>query len=736
MTSSLHVLVYGSFDAGACDEIRFGMHVAALAERGVELRSLESMSVSVPAALAGSKDAAFASEDAVVDRAQLDWADVIVFKRFYVTQWSCRDCALVGASGADLVRHRLGTGHRTNEPDRLIRPLFTAFEQHPELLRGRGLVYESDDDLLNVQDWNGMWRRIAPERDIIERMIRRADLVTVATPVLAERHRPFNDEVRVIRNAIDPAWYELDAPVTAVQGDPRLLYYGSAVRMRDYAVCRPAVDDLVAMHPGARRVWLGALGARVGGAPEPVIAAVDELGPYVDGARAFARSLAAARPDIGLAPLVGDAFDRAKSELHWLEYTMAGAATVATSIPGGGPFDPIRHGVDGLLAADAREWRDALGRLAGSRSLREEMVGRARERILAEYTVQVRAGEWAEAYRWAAEHAGRAVGGRVHGLGEIPAGALAAEGRASLGHRRRLRGLESGGEARLAAARAGRSVAWTPSDGVDPLVSVIVPVVDEPPGLVRRAIASVLAGTHPRLEVILAATEGRDPLGSARRDDPRVRLVSVDLPASDPAVAMDAGRSAATGRLLRAAIGAAEGAWIAPLGPEAEFEPDHIEILLGIALEHELEFVYGQAAVEVEGGGQLILGAWPPAAHDVLTIGTELLARRLTEVTEVDPEAWRDAETPGWAMWRSLIQAGVRMAGIDHVVTRLYVPGEVADLVGALVPAGPRKAGAVAGDSSTVPQRSSRPADRGARTRAAGRRGERSRREARQRGRR
>ena len=72
-----------------------------------------------------------------------------------------------------------------------------------------------------------------------------------------------------------------------------------------------------------------------------------------------------------------------------------------------GPYDAIRDGTDGLLASSRGEWLEALTRLAASSTLREELAGHARERVLAEYTVDQRADEWADAYRWAADHAGR-----------------------------------------------------------------------------------------------------------------------------------------------------------------------------------------------------------------------------------------------------------------------------------------------------------------------------------------
>lgn len=676
MASPLHVLVYGALDAGVCDLYRFGMHRAVLAARGVELRGLTSYDLRVPTRQAGSADQAMASEEAVLDRSDIDWADVIVFRRFYVSQWNCADCALVSPIRRDMEGHRATTGHKIAEPDRLIRRLFGALDAYPELLRGRAVVYETDDDLLSVKSWNGLARRIAPEREIVERLLRRADLVTVSTPVLAERFRPFNDTIRVVRNAIDPAWYADQAREPAPPGDPRLLYYAGPERIRDYDVCRKAVDAVVDSFPDARRVWLGAIDAPSGGPPQRAIAAVDEVRPYVRGAAAFARSLVDARPDIGLAPLVGDEFDQAKSELHWLEYTMAGAATVATRMPEGGPFDAIRDGVDGLLATDYEEWLDALTRLAASPALREELAGRARERVLAEYTVEVRADEWADAYRWAADHAGRSAGGRVHGLGELPAEAIEDEARASLAHRRRIRDAAETASTSLARLRGDRAMCWLPGEAVDPLVSVIVPVVDEPAELVTCAVISALAGSHRNLVVIVAAPAGPGLDRLARLAAiPRVRLVSVEPPARLPVAGSAAARSAWTGHLLDAAERAAAGAWISPLSPEAAFDPNHIEILLSVLVQNRLEFVYGQAVIDLGAGRQAVLGAWPPNPDGVLTIGTELYARSLSQVARFDAEAWREAETPGWAMWRSLAAAGVRMASIEAPVTWLTATG-------------------------------------------------------------
>jgi glycosyltransferase involved in cell wall biosynthesis len=135
---------------------------------------------------------------------------------------------------------------------------------------------------------------------------------------------------------------------------------------------------------------------------------MDEVRPWVDGLAAFGAALAAARPDIGIAPLLDEPFNRAKSELHWLEYTLAGAPTIATAFAGPGPYDVIADGRDGLLARTPADWLRHLRVLAASPTLRADLAGRARERVLAEYTLATRAAEWADTYRWASQLGGLA----------------------------------------------------------------------------------------------------------------------------------------------------------------------------------------------------------------------------------------------------------------------------------------------------------------------------------------
>jgi hypothetical protein len=680
MLDPVRVLVYGSANAGVCDFYRLGMYAERLRELGVEMRTwsdFNDYTVRVPAEYAGRLEEAVRLGLAQIDRDAIDWADVILFRRWYSVAPCCEDCDTTG-SAAFLEAHCQASGHRPNTPDQLLPLLLSTIEAHPESLRGRAIVYETDDDLLAGPPWLPFFNRLGPDRPIVEWMLRWADLVTVTTPVLARMVGRYNDAVRVVRNAVDPAWYEGAAASADLEGDPRILYYGTASRLRDYDVCREPVDQLARGNPNVRRVWLGAR-------QDSVDSIVDEAIPYVDGVQEFARALVRARPDIGLAPVVGDDFDRAHSELHWLEYSLAGAATIATRTMGGGPYDVIRDGVDGILARNKAEWRHGLRRLAASRTLREELAGRARERVLAEYNPDDRAAEWADAFRWAAEHGGRGALPRTRAVG-APVNPLAQrtadEAAEALTHRRRTRREAHEAIEQLAEARAGRDVCWPEGSEDHPLVSVTIPTYNRGPILVERAIASALAQTYDNLEIIVvgdcATPETVEVMQSVR--DPRVRFENLAVRGPRPPEPERAWQTSGS-RPYNRTLDLARGQWIAPHADDDEFTPDHIETLLGVAVERRLEFVYGAAWMEREDGTWFRLGVWPPQ-HAGFAAGSVLYSAGL-RFFKYDEECWREDEPNDWNMWRRMKEAGVTMGFVDHIVFRHYAEARHRAKVGA-----------------------------------------------------
>jgi hypothetical protein len=406
----LKVLVWGHVEDGPCAYFRGHQFTEELKNHGVEYRGLNRVEFEVSEEGKNMPLAeAMARGYVKIDSSDIDWADVVVFRRYYNTTIMCgaqEPCNFVTFSYADAMKHE----HGFKERDLITRLLWPAFQYANH---GKAIVYETDDDHFNIQPWNGYIKDIIPELQMVEDMAKRADLVTTSTSVIAKRYSRFNDNVRVIRNAIDPDLYvpTVDRP----DGDlPRLIYYGSTARLRDYAgypdsrgkISGGYAGKAVCDFPGKfKTVFIGTNP----GTEHHVAQFFQEQHGYVDGIQKFCETLANAHGDIGIAPLLGDEFDRAKSELHWLEYAVTGSAFIGERFKGDGPYQVVRDGVDGLLAKGRQEWHDAVKKLTNSKDLREQLSGAAKERVLKEYHYKDRAKEWADAFKWAAENKGKGV---------------------------------------------------------------------------------------------------------------------------------------------------------------------------------------------------------------------------------------------------------------------------------------------------------------------------------------
>ncbi|MGD0121096.1 MAG: glycosyltransferase [Candidatus Limnocylindrales bacterium] len=379
----LRVLVWGTDAAGACAFFRGHLFDEPLAALGVEMRHVSALNNErslildrdgyaidtnkiPPSELLAMLDRGDARLDYKLDTSSLQWADVLLFRRYY------------RVTGRDLITRAL-------------------WDVAESLTDAPAIVYDTDDLLLGpAPRWNGLWADMEAAEPMVRRMARRADLVTVSTPTLARHFGRLNPNLRVIRNAIDPELYVPTEP--RPEGErTRVLLYGNVVRLRDFlGYPSQAVADY---RHRVRVCYLGAERNEVGGL-------FDEAHGYVTGLPEFCRALGNLHPDVGLAP-IADAtpFDRSKSELHWLEYSAAGAATIATRMNGDGPYDVIRDGIDGILARGRAEWSDGL-KLLLDPSRRADIASAARERVMRDYSHVKRAEEWASALRWAAEHRG------------------------------------------------------------------------------------------------------------------------------------------------------------------------------------------------------------------------------------------------------------------------------------------------------------------------------------------
>lgn len=254
----------------------------------------------------------------------------------------------------------------------------------------RRLVYELDDDLLNIDATNPLGTNFQDPimRDNMIQNIKAADLVTVSTAPLARSVAVHNRNVVVLPNGVRETIFDVPLnPRRGTTGHVVVGWQGSSTHAPDWALIEPYVAETMEAEPGTRMRFLGTW---YGQKLDP--RRVDFSGWTTDLGQHYRR---VARFDVGLAPLVDSRFNRAKSGLKFIEYAALGVPAICSDVPA--YRNLVEHGKTGFLARTPTDWRFYLRSLTEDPAMRLE-IGDAARVAAREWTVEKNIHLWEEAY--------------------------------------------------------------------------------------------------------------------------------------------------------------------------------------------------------------------------------------------------------------------------------------------------------------------------------------------------
>lgn len=264
------------------------------------------------------------------------------------------------------------------------------FQGMAGLPRHPRLVYELDDDLLNMDQTNSAASFYNDPK--VQRNIRAnlecADVVTVSTEPLAQQMRRYNRNVVVLPNCVPEdllAWqpgYHTDRVTIGWQGSP--------THDGDWAV---AAQPIQQWFNNAKRRGLPVEFHTVGVLPR----SFPRLFPHRVSAwqQEPARYYHMLDWHIAVAPLARTTFNNSKSDLRCLEAGVLGFPVVASDTLAYRDF--VEHGKTGFLVDKPKDWGRYLQMLAEDPDLRAQMSTAAKEHA-ATRTVEGNVHRWLEAY--------------------------------------------------------------------------------------------------------------------------------------------------------------------------------------------------------------------------------------------------------------------------------------------------------------------------------------------------
>jgi len=229
-------------------------------------------------------------------------------------------------------------------------------------------------------------------RDMFRLNFKKADLVTCTTPELREEFLTINPNVAVLPNFIDPEFYPRGQEF--VKSEVRMGWQGGASHYEDLYLVRPAIIDVLRRHKNLKFVYSGDL--RFMGLFKDAPQNQMEYHAWVPHV-AYPYKIFSLNLDIGLCPLVDNRFNRNKSAIKWLEYSVLSAATVASDMV---PYSSvISNGSTGLLAAsDTRSWVQAIEELVIDKYRRERLARAARNEVFTNHNINTKSHMWPEAF--------------------------------------------------------------------------------------------------------------------------------------------------------------------------------------------------------------------------------------------------------------------------------------------------------------------------------------------------
>jgi len=240
------------------------------------------------------------------------------------------------------------------------------------LLQGKKVILDFDDLLHNLDGY-----------------IQNADAVSVSTAVIKNYYHPKNSNTIIIPNRLDPElWPFLNTPATSADdGKFKVLFAGSKTHQEDINLIEPVIQELIIRyHDQIEFLFWGDYPPTLKNKSQIKIL------PHQKSYLEYAKQLQNLQVDLALIPLLPTAFNEAKSNIKFLEYSICNIPGIYSNLA---PYREIEHGQTGIVANyDLNNWLDYIIEMLENTQLRKSISERAYNFVHKNYNLKNNCSEW------------------------------------------------------------------------------------------------------------------------------------------------------------------------------------------------------------------------------------------------------------------------------------------------------------------------------------------------------
>lgn len=260
-------------------------------------------------------------------------------------------------------------------------------------LLGIKVIYEIDDDLMNIDSSHKDYSYYKSKREGIYFLIKNADIVTVSTNALKNKINSLNDNIIVIPNVLADVWNISFDSINHSENIIKIGYMGSHTHKGDLLLLENVINSIKEYYFSRNKQIIFEL---IGGTNDELywanqIKIPSENTNYPNFVK-FIKQVV--DWDIVLAPLEDTNINLSKSELKYLEYTGLRVPGIYSKI---GPYEEhIIHGYNGLLVENNNvgEWKSNIIELINNLELRNEILCNAIEDVNNNHSINDSINSW------------------------------------------------------------------------------------------------------------------------------------------------------------------------------------------------------------------------------------------------------------------------------------------------------------------------------------------------------
>jgi len=250
-----------------------------------------------------------------------------------------------------------------------------------QILRERGkkvkIVVDLDDNVFEIPFGNiamFFWGNSKIEK--MASLVKYADLVICSTEPLKDYVvKNLNDKAVVLKNCLDlDQWEDTEEENDVV----KIGWVYSKTHIPDIGECKKAIQEI-------KKEYGDKISIELFGGDNTVFDVETVVHEPIE-FRQYHYKLMRLNWDISIAPLVDNEFNRGKSNIKWLESTMAGSAFIGSKVA---PYtDSIKNGKTGYLCKTKAQWKKALKTLIDDKTKRKEIRQNAYNEIVEKYDIE------------------------------------------------------------------------------------------------------------------------------------------------------------------------------------------------------------------------------------------------------------------------------------------------------------------------------------------------------------